>query len=283
MLHLHSFRQGWQSEHLAMYILSKCSFLAQPITSSDDLGSDFFGTRFRIDKNGVLLPKYSYAIQIKSKGDIGGKRWRMDVTRKTDYLSELEIPFFLGVVDRRNLTLGIYSGEAIPHFFALYGNPTSVSTKAQVFIKLTQDYKSSTQLTTKARDKYLLIFPKILDLSAHFDYEKSGSRLAGLFELCGLIQNNIASRRNHEYIYKYYKKNGCIIYTGPGSATAYMENYFARLAEVFYNMSWLRQNSKPVSDKEFSEFEQAYLWLNNRYSLPDYLMDGYKKAKALFP
>ena len=67
MGHLHSFRQGWQSENLARFLLSKVSFISKPSTISDDLGSDFLCTLFKIEKN-ELHPSSSFAIQIKSEG-----------------------------------------------------------------------------------------------------------------------------------------------------------------------------------------------------------------------
>ena len=72
MLHLASFRKGWENENLAKFILSKFSFVANPSTVADDIGSDFLCTLFRIERENnkdYLLPLNAFAIQIKSNTD----------------------------------------------------------------------------------------------------------------------------------------------------------------------------------------------------------------------
>ena len=66
------FKRGWDREKLAEYILSRFSFVAKPSTVSDDLGSDFFCTLFRLkskDGRDYPLPLCSFAIQIKNSDD----------------------------------------------------------------------------------------------------------------------------------------------------------------------------------------------------------------------
>jgi hypothetical protein len=41
MPHFYTVRSGWEGERLAEYLLSRFSFVAQPITTADDVGSDF--------------------------------------------------------------------------------------------------------------------------------------------------------------------------------------------------------------------------------------------------
>lgn len=87
------FKCGWERGKLAEYILSKFSFVAKPSTVSDDLGSDFFCTLFRLEeKDGRDYPLSlsSFAIQIKSNDD------PFDFSANITYLQNLEIPFFLG-------------------------------------------------------------------------------------------------------------------------------------------------------------------------------------------
>jgi hypothetical protein len=63
------------------------------------------------------LPRNSFPIQIKSSAD------RFDVSGKLDYPQGIEVPFFVGVVDREKLSITIYSGEYIPALFSLKGIP----------------------------------------------------------------------------------------------------------------------------------------------------------------
>jgi hypothetical protein len=123
MPHLAKFRKGWESENLAQFILYKFSFLARPTNIADDIGSDFFCTLFQIQEENsqeYLIPKQSFAVQIKS--NLG----RIDVSSKTQYLNGLEIPFFVGVVNRETLSLDLYSGEYLPFLFSHIGIPNNL-------------------------------------------------------------------------------------------------------------------------------------------------------------
>jgi hypothetical protein len=77
------FRKGWENEHLATFLLSRISFVSQPITVGDDVGSDFFCTLFEArqsDSVEMLFLRNSFAIQVKSsKADVVA-------TNKIEYL-----------------------------------------------------------------------------------------------------------------------------------------------------------------------------------------------------
>jgi len=132
MPHLYKFRKGWQSEHLAKYILSKFSFIAEPSTISDDLGSDFFCTLFKVENKDFLLPQNSFAVQIKSGGEIKSQKSKFEINNKRDYIRRLEIPFFIGVINKEKLKLIIYSGEYISNYFSLV--PDTPLSKDYLFI-----------------------------------------------------------------------------------------------------------------------------------------------------
>jgi hypothetical protein len=113
-------RRGWENEHLATFLLAKIAFVAHPLTVADDVGSDFFCTLFESsNENGmeVLFPRNSFAIQVKSR------RENFAATNKIDYLLRLELPFFLGVVDRHTLRLDVYAAEHLPMMFSHLGRP----------------------------------------------------------------------------------------------------------------------------------------------------------------
>lgn len=116
MPHLLSFRSGWENERLASYLLSRFSFVAQPNAVSEDLGSDFFCTLFEIvpleSGHDALRPLSSFAIQIKSSAD------EIEMDNKIDYLWNLELPFFIGVVSQSPPAVDIYSAEFLPLLFA---------------------------------------------------------------------------------------------------------------------------------------------------------------------
>ena len=114
--HLASFRKGWQSENIARYILSNFAFISQPSTIADDLGSDFFCTIFDTITNGnnnFLLPKESFAIQIKSN------RKPFYITGKTEYLKSLGIPFFVGVCNKKVKSWNFIRESTLFHFLLM--------------------------------------------------------------------------------------------------------------------------------------------------------------------
>jgi hypothetical protein len=260
-LHLHSFRKGWQNEHLARYILSKFSFVAEPSNISDDLGSDFFCTLFKINEiNGknYLNSKNTFAIQIKSNNNT------IDITNKIDFLNTLEVPFFIGVVDRNKLKLVIYSGESIIHFF------TKIAWKNnKVTIKLVDSTQDDTHFWESRYNEYILKFHKLIEISATFDYEEKPKEIDKIFRICDLIHENISSRKNKEYIYKIsngyqYKNDKIKIYAGKDSFCSYEENFIKRLAETFFNLEWSYENQS-FDQNQFKMYEKIYYLFEEHY------------------
>lgn len=102
-----SWRLGWQSKNIARFILYRFSFLTEPVYTVDDIGGDFFCTLFETKQtqtNANLLPRNSFWIQVKSEDSSE----TIDLTKNVEMLLNLEIPFFIGVVDRSNLKLSIF-------------------------------------------------------------------------------------------------------------------------------------------------------------------------------
>ena len=143
MPHLLTTRRGWENEHLATFLLSQISYLAHPLTVADDLGVDLLCTLFepRTVKNSKLhFPKQAFAIQIKSNEK------PVNVAGKQEYLKDLEVPFFLGVVERETSSLDIYSGELIPNFFCAKGTNVALKLnprKTPIKMKPTGEWRES--------------------------------------------------------------------------------------------------------------------------------------------
>jgi hypothetical protein len=275
MSHLIKFRKGWQSEHLAKFIISKFAFIAEPINISDDLGSDFFCTIFDIQEKGFLLPQSSFAIQIKSNCD------PIEVTNKLSYLQNLEIPFFVGVVDKMSQKMTIYSGEAIPHFFSLYGNPSTLSIETHTNIKLIET-RNKEILISENLNIYQLEFPKVLEVNSTFDYELNKSIISPFLSLISIIQRNISSRKSQEYVFDLIGYDNVIIVSGCGSARTYQDNFFKRLAEAFLNLKWIALNEMDVRLVEFQIYEETYNKLLHHFGkLPNYLTYAYTDSKSI--
>lgn len=278
MSHLLKFRQGWQSEHIAKFILSKFSFIAEPSTVADDLGTDFFCTLFNIQAGEYLVPQNSFAIQIKSDNK------NIDITKKVPYIQGLEIPFFVGVVSKKDLTLQIYSGESIPHFFSTYTGLVTTHNHTAV-IKLLEDKDYTNRghnfiSYDPAKQECYLEFPKIVELKADYDYKEDSQKLHELFYVCRLIQHNLSSKLTHSYFYYLHGHKGVNIYAGKDSAKTYRDNYIRRLAEVFFNLEWLYDNNKAEFDyDEFKIHKSTYLMLVKKYGDIDILKNVFSRLE----
>lgn len=269
MSHLASFRKGWESENLARFILYKFSFIAHPATVSDDIGSDYFCTLFHIHKEGrhdYLIPKNSFGIQIKSDTK------DLDATNKIEYLANLEIPLFIGVVDRNSLCLSIYSGEYLPAFISFKGLPNNLNIR---LIERSELQKSGDYFIDNGNESYTLLFPKVVDICANVSRYELNQIIQILSNLCSLIQDNISSKRNHEYIFAHYGggPDDVFMFAGPGSVQYFRQNYFKRLTEVFYNLEWLlNANPEAFDINEFRIYRYQYEQLKSHYGrLPGYL------------
>lgn len=276
-LALLSFRKGWQSEHFAKYILSKFSFISEPLNISDDIGSDFYCTVFKIKKHqkkNYLLPKNSFAIQIKSN-----KR-QFDITNKMDYFKTLEIPFFVGVADKTNLKLLIYSGEEIVDYFAHdYGIYDKIK------IKVFDSIQAKDAFTQLKDNTFILRFPKVIDIDINFDYENESNILDNMFKVCDLIYKNISVRENNGIMFEHYignqfEKLYTEIICNKYSFENYNENFLNRLCEAIFNLSWacdsqrFDQNEFEIYKKIFHEFENHYK--NQNKELPYNLRKAYE-------
>lgn len=275
MSYLASFRSGWESENLARYILSRFSFIASPATISDDIGSDFYCTLFRRKieaKREYLIPVNSFAIQIKSDAS------QFDVTNKIGYFYELELPFLVGVIDKKDLKLSIFSGEILPEFL-------SIKTPKGLMIELCNrsNYGDGFRKRQNSNSEdYILSFPLVIEIHANDDKDKIDQSINELLALCKHIHKNISSKTSEEYIFQQYGNSVVRIVAGPGSAQTFRENFLKRLAEVFYNMAWIYEKApEHFSIDEFRLFEKLYFDIRQiGYGIPNYVSKGYDLVKC---
>lgn len=273
MSHLVKIRKGWENENLASYLLSKFSFVAQPSTIGDDIGADFYCTLFKIAEKGkdkFLLPKNSFAIQIKSNNR------KINITNKIEYLSNLELPFFVGVINQSELKLSIFSGEYFSQFISLK-TPNNLVAELCERDKIQDYYK---ELGNK---KFIIKFPKVAEIKADISQEDLKVKVEEIFQIISISLKNIASRKNCEYIFYQYGKNEIQINAGKDSAKTFRENFIKRLAENFYNLMWIYQNKKAEFNiEEFRIYESLFLKMRRRKLLsPDYVSSIYESLKKL--
>ncbi len=273
MAHLYKFRKGWENENLARFILSKFSFVAQPASVSDDIGSDFYCTLFQrkeIEKDEYLFPKSTFAIQIKSN-----KR-NINSTNKIEYLNNLELPFFVGVINQKDQTLTIYSGEYIPRFLSYVGLPERLG------IKLVDKREG---LNVKPRQKkYILPFPKVCEIKADIGKEDLQKISYSIYHLCFHVNRNIASRKSDECLFYDYPDLQPFVIAGRGSAEVFRINFMERLAEVYCNLKWFypQLNNQPDIDKfmkEYNVYKNLYFEIEKLYGKSDLLSNYFMALK----
>ncbi len=275
MAHLSVPRKGWENEHLATYLLSQIAFVAHPMTVADDVGSDFFCTLFEPRGRGrkeMLFPLNSFAIQVKSN------RRKVNATNKIEYLHGLEIPFFLGVVDRSLSRLSVYSGEYLPFIFSHLGRPGELTlTVVEEAVTASDAYDGTGDGPCN------LNLPLVLTLAQADDRETLSVNRGTLSKLCSRMHHNISSWKLDEYIFTCAPPSSVSIFAGCGSVQRFRNNFYLRLAEVFFNMKWLYEKQrKDFSVTEFEIYDRIY-WdlLNNGRDIPPILGKVYKELRGL--
>ena len=272
------FRRGWDREKLAEYILSRFSFVAEPSTVSDDVGTDLFCTLFRLkEKEGVEypFPLSSFAIQIKSNDT------PFDFSPNISYLQSLEIPFFLGVVHESPKELLIFSGENLPKFFSHVGTINKLKIKPVKRGQISAPYDPM----EGRKGNYTVMFPMVITIGIDSNRKELEGVVEELSTLCSLIHRNIATRKIQEYIFEEYDGRSYYILAGPDSVKQFRHNFMKRLAENFYNLEWLYSRcngeKKEALIKEFRIYEETYLRIQETYpGVHGILISQYEKLKA---
>jgi len=275
MGHLAVPRKGWENEHLATYLLSQIAFVAHPLTVADDVGSDFFCTLFEPRDRGrkeVLFPLNSFAIQVKSS------RRKVNATNKIEYLHGLEIPFLFGVVDRSPSRLSVYSGEYLPFMFSHLGRPRQLTLHP-----VEGEVSASDAYDGTGDGPCNLRLPLVLRLAQADDRETLSLNRGKLSKLCSRMHHNISSWKLDEYIFTCDPPSSVSIFAGCGSVQRFRNNFYLRLAEVFFNMEWLYEKQrKDFSVAEFEMYDRIYKdLLTNGSEIPHILEMVYNKLRGV--
>lgn len=114
----YNFRGGNRSEYLADYLLSAIG-ITTPVRRQDDYGFDFY-CQVGSDGPGYLTFGFSFMIQIKSKDNynriVYGEEdnWRPE---NLTWLFRNEIPFFIGIVDKKQASIEVYDTTGLWHVY----------------------------------------------------------------------------------------------------------------------------------------------------------------------
>jgi len=261
MSHLYKVRIGWDGERLAHYLLSRFSFVAQPTTVADDVGSDFYCTIFDIVESTppMVEPRTSFAIQVKSNAN------KVEAHNKVRYLQHLEIPFFLGIVDQSAAELRIYSAEHFPMMTAVYGFPEKLWLRPVERCDPQRPYEGADAKAGVTLDCY-----HVCTFMASEGRDQIRPKVEQLLKLCRRAVDNIGTRRVEEHIYQLDDTGTRFsIVAGCGSINYFRDNIYKRLAEAFYNFEYmLRSEPEKFVLAEFQTYEKFYLDLAESYDRP---------------
>lgn len=107
------FREGARTEYLSQYVLATLG-VAVPVPRQEDIGADFHCTLAEPDGNRLTF-RGSFLVQVKSLSEkdrlvYGGTdkagRWKKE---EVDWLFGQDLPFFIALVDKKTLTLDLFS------------------------------------------------------------------------------------------------------------------------------------------------------------------------------
>jgi len=239
IMHLARPHRGWENEHLATFLLSRIAFVSSPITVGDDVGTDLLCTLFEAatrNEKPILLPRSSLAVQVKSNSK------PVSIFPPLDYLDRLEVPYYLGVVDQKRLTMDLFSARFLPVVLSLKGPDSKIR------LKPVKEFDRHYRPVDK-RGVTTLLCHKVATLDAHDDAHATSKAASAIRDDAAAALQAIASRLNKEYIFEITGTELEVI-AGPGSASTFRHSFFKRLAEVYYNLSMLLESNQAVSNAE---------------------------------
>ena len=278
MPQLLNFRKGWQSEHLAKYLLSKFAFIAEPITVNDDNGVDFFCTQFfvkRIKTMDYCIPKSSFAIQIKSDLNI-------NIDRNIDYIQNLGIPYYIGHVKKETSEMDIYSGEYLPELFAKTKNLDLSKFKFNIIFRpeLNLEILPHFRINEKEESLIEIEFPKRLELDLTFDPIKDYEKVEFFSKKCIEIQRNITSLNLNEYTSTYDNNTTILGIHAPIEET--WNNFKKRLSECLSTIARLKKKGIPIEPGQLEFFDYICEYIKEKKGLDDdiLVMIGFAEYNA---
>lgn len=284
MHHQLPFRKGWQSENLALYFLHQFAFVARPYVVADDIGIDFYCTLFETKDKKHLVPRNPFAIQIKSnKNPIKNK------SGKVDFFNNLDVPFFIGVVNEANCTMEVYSGEHLPHFAPWKGNPLVQHKKGNPnsengrvkFVPCRENIWDPIRGILETGKDHIIKFPLIGEATIE-DHSSIQTLAAAIQHKCSLIQRNIVAWKSGAYVLETAREFEVRVYAGETSAQTFRANLCYRLAEAFMNMKWLHENRPMLFDlHEFKQYDEIYCILERNPLCRDGIIPAFNTATEL--
>lgn len=194
----------------------------------------------------MVEPRTSFAIQVKTNDDT------IAAHNKVPYLRDLEIPFFLGIVDQASAALKIYSAEGFPMMSAVYGYPE------KLWLKPVHQYDPQHLWRGEsAKTGVTLDCPYLCTFTAAETRNDLRPNVERLLKRCRRTVANIGARRTEQHFYQADDdgKNVSVV-AGCGSLDFFRDNMYKRLAEAFYNFQYmLNRDPARFDPAEFAIYE----------------------------
>ena len=109
-----SYRKGDWNEDLGILLLKSLAAVA-PVPRQEDFGLDAVGTLLRPVQNNFVYAEDSFYIQLKSES----RKPLSYRDHELDWLKNLQLPFFIGQVRRRDSSLRLFPAHVLNEFFVL--------------------------------------------------------------------------------------------------------------------------------------------------------------------
>ena len=268
--------KGDAYEKLAQFLLSFVSH-ATKIQKEEDVGIDFICTLYEIltaTGGQYQVPNATFAIQIKPNKE------NIEIPyHRFNYFNDLGVPFFIGVINIKELTMEIYSTHQLINVFLKYGHPRN----ATIHLKFTHYHKK-----IDLNNRYQVpLGSSILELGAKTitTLQVRKNAISTLKDWIYLAEENIASSKTGEFItrIRYEEKSKLKeiykIYHGSGSEEYLYEGLAKRLAMLLFSL--IRKKGKDEKEiygqvKGLTEIVLGRLKSQNKTESP-----GYKKLQEL--
>jgi hypothetical protein len=177
MAQLRSYREGWNYERFARYVIGKLAFIASPDTIGDDIGVDLSGFFIETSKRKpqLLMPGSAFMMQVKppsfrrQNGDVAS-RYRSYVSKRIEAFTALGTPIYIGIVHSNKKQIDVYSCQGILVLLAAFGRDGLVhkveSGEISVEIGLL-DSADSFPIQISSTSTYKLLLHKVTTLTAN--------------------------------------------------------------------------------------------------------------------
>lgn len=199
MAHLRSFREGWNHERFAQFVLGKVSFISTPDTVGDDTGFDISGFFIKPHptKPKQILPFLPYVIQVKPPS------WDDSnyIQKHLHELAVIGVPYYVGVVQPDTQTIDIYSGKGLQALFSLHDWEDLVrmvaNGSATVRNELAKDHQGIP--ARRDGDNFTVILYKVTTLTMTSGHESDETKM--WVDDCQESMNTIWSAKAGEFIF----------------------------------------------------------------------------------